>query len=103
MFIVYHRLYNLPLLRQFSQKRFSLSYPPQTIDEIKWFVGLTYTTEAEIDFEEVTPSVWLKPTDEYAIMAVPEDSGWIIVNIQSSGKYNIICNCITVPTTNIIL
>lgn len=77
------------------QKRFSLSYPPQTTDDIKWFVGLTYTTEAEIDFEEVTPSVWLKPTDEHAIMPVLEDSGWIIVNIQSSGKHNI-CNYVIV-------
>ncbi|CAI6342917.1 unnamed protein product [Macrosiphum euphorbiae] len=28
-----------------SQKRFSLSSPPQNTDDIKWFVGLTYTTE----------------------------------------------------------
>jgi len=74
----------------FPQKRFSLSYPRETTDDVKWFVGLTYTTETEMDFEELTPSVWLKPADEHTIMTVPEDSGWIIFNIQSSGKHIIL-------------
>ncbi|KAE9538122.1 hypothetical protein AGLY_006094 [Aphis glycines] len=72
-----------------SQKRFSLSYPSLGTDDEKWLVGLTYTTETEMDFDELTPTVWLKPTDDHAVLTVPENFGWIIVNIQSTGFYRV--------------
>lgn len=67
------------------QERFSLSIPRQT-DDAKWFVGLTYTTEKTGDFDQVTPTVWLKPEDEQKVIPVPTGSGWMIFNIQSTGK-----------------
>ncbi|XP_060850045.1 thyrotropin-releasing hormone-degrading ectoenzyme-like [Rhopalosiphum padi] len=72
-----------------SQKRFCLSNPRRTTDNVKWFVGLTYTTESEMDFEELTPTVWMKPTEEHTALTVPENFGWIIVNIQSTGFYRV--------------
>lgn len=54
---------------------------------MKWFVGLTYTTENERNFDDVTPTVWLKPTETQKIISIPADSGWMIFNIQSTGEY----------------
>lgn len=57
------------------------------MDNIKWFVGLTYTTEKLKNFNKVTPTVWLKPDDDQKTIPVPKNSGWIIFNIQSTGKF----------------
>jgi hypothetical protein len=67
------------------QEHFSLSVPRQT-NGTKWFVGLTYTTERTGDFDQVTPTVWLKPEDEQTIVPMAVDSGWTIFNIQSTGN-----------------
>lgn len=68
------------------QERFSLSVPRESIDT-KWFVGLTYTTEKYIrNFDDVKPTVWLKPDEDYKVIPVPANSGWIIFNLQSTGK-----------------
>lgn len=63
-----------------------MSDPRETNDDAKWFVGLTYTTELNSDFDDVTPTVWLRPTDEQKVIPVPADSGWVIFNLQSTGK-----------------
>lgn len=62
-----------------------MSFPRRT-DRAKWFVGLTYTTEKSGDFDQVTPTVWLKPEDEHKVIPVATDSGWMVFNIQSIGK-----------------
>jgi len=58
----------------------------QKADNCKWFVGITYTTENNMNFDNVTPTVWLKPQEDQKIISLPADSGWIIFNLQSTGK-----------------
>jgi len=55
-------------------------------DTAKWFVRLTYTTELNADFDDFTPAVWLRPTDEQKAIPVPADSGWMVFNLQSTGE-----------------
>lgn len=72
--------------RYILKERFSLSVPRESTN-MKWFVGLTYTTEKNNrNFNDVKPTVWLKPNEDFKVIPVPANSGWIIFNLQSTGK-----------------
>ncbi|XP_050432734.1 uncharacterized protein LOC126840818 [Adelges cooleyi] len=71
-----------------SQKRFYAS-DPEEVDDTKWFVGLTFTTEKDQRFDQLAPTVWLKPTQENAVIPLHSDSGWMIFNLQSTGYYRV--------------
>lgn len=51
-----------------------------------WIVGLTFTTESRKNFSYARPDVWTNETSNLTVIAAPEDPGWYMFNIQSSGE-----------------
>jgi hypothetical protein len=70
----------------FVQERFSVVVSNET-DATKWVVGLTYTTESEKNFGNVSPKLWL--IDNMNIWPILNGSEWYIFNLQSIGSAHI--------------
>lgn len=70
-------------VRQFSNKS---SSPSNQVCYNKWWVPLNFATQTNPDFSSTLPTHWLNPSeDTKTIRSLPKD-GWIIVNIQQTGK-----------------
>uniref|UniRef100_A0A2S2QK36 Endoplasmic reticulum aminopeptidase 2 n=1 Tax=Sipha flava TaxID=143950 RepID=A0A2S2QK36_9HEMI len=52
-----------------------------------WHIGLTFTTESSKDFNYTRPCFWTNKTSTLTIIPAPENSGWFLFNIKSSGKW----------------
>ncbi|XP_025405726.1 aminopeptidase N-like isoform X2 [Sipha flava] len=69
-----------------TQERFSVVVSNET-DATKWVVGLTYTTESEKNFGNVSPKLWL--IDNMNIWPILNGSEWYIFNLQSIGFFRV--------------
>lgn len=52
-----------------------------------WYIGVTYTTSLALNFTDLSPVTWLKPTSPYIYLRDLNLFDWYIFNLQSSGKY----------------
>lgn len=54
--------------------------------EGKWFIPLTYTTNLNQHFTDLTPVEWMRPKTNETALPTSENFNWYIFNIQSTGK-----------------
>nr|WBG54457.1 aminopeptidase N-like protein [Austinograea rodriguezensis] len=75
-----------------TQERFLLRKDPNSTDThiYKWWVPLSYTTQATADFTSTAPSKWLSEADsKITIRSLPDGSQWVIFNVQQTGYYRV--------------
>lgn len=63
-----------------------MDYPDKITDSSKWYIGITYTTESSKNFENFTVATWCKPDMDKCVLSAPQNNGWFIFNIQSTGN-----------------
>uniref|UniRef100_A0A1B0DCY6 Aminopeptidase n=1 Tax=Phlebotomus papatasi TaxID=29031 RepID=A0A1B0DCY6_PHLPP len=65
----------------------------QTVEEDKspiWWIPVTFTTRSQLNFQNTTPTHWLRGEKSIVLEGVKIDpSDWIIVNVQQSGYYRV--------------
>lgn len=74
------------------QERFLLVKNPDSTDthDYKWWVPLTYTSMAELDFNKTSPSRWLSPDDSsITLRSLPGEREWVIFNLQETGYFRV--------------
>lgn len=55
-----------------------------------WWVPISYTTKDFSDFHDTHPRYWMAPTKEpLQITGLPEESQWVVLNIQQTGYYRV--------------
>lgn len=55
----------------------------------KWWIPLSFTTETDANFSDLSPKYLLNPEESLIIMSrIPSDD-WIVFNIQQSGYYRV--------------
>lgn len=52
-----------------------------------WYIGITYTTSLALNFTDLSPIRWLKPSSPYIYLRDLNLFDWYIFNLQSSGRY----------------
>lgn len=75
-----------------TQERFLLRKDPNSTDThvYRWWVPLSYTTQATADFSNTAPSSWLSKTDsEITMQSLPDSGQWVIFNVQETGYYRV--------------
>lgn len=68
-----------------QQERFLLRNMKSTPINVKWWIPITWTTQENINFNQVNVRYWLKHERER--IKLNESSGWVIFNVQSAGEY----------------
>jgi len=61
----------------------------------KWWIPVTFTTQAKPDFSDTVPRIWLKSKDLYEKLCIyrlklrctMNNSDWLILNLQWAGNY----------------
>jgi len=59
----------------------------------KWWIPVTFTTQANLDFSDTVPQMWLKPKNLheklciYRLQCTMNNSDWLILNLQRAGNY----------------
>lgn len=61
----------------------------EIIDNDKWWIPVTFTTQTNPDFSNTLPTHWLRPQDQSIIIDGINPNDWIIVNLQQIGKKSI--------------
>lgn len=81
----------------FTQNRFTFVPSNQwkklnmAFKESLWWVPISYTMSNELDFNDTKPDEWIRGTEQIELpLTNLTDIDWILVNIQSTGKYRII-------------
>ncbi|XP_063887402.1 aminopeptidase N-like [Scylla paramamosain] len=75
-----------------TQERFLLRKDANSTDThvYRWWVPLSYTTQATADFSKTAPSRWLSKTDsKITIQSLPDSRQWVIFNLQETGYYRV--------------
>ncbi|RLU27559.1 hypothetical protein DMN91_001363 [Ooceraea biroi] len=67
-----------------TQEHFPLDDDKQ-IDDNKWWIPVTFTTQTNPDFTSTVPTHWLSPDQNITIDGI-DPADWIIVNLQATGK-----------------
>ncbi|XP_063887400.1 aminopeptidase N-like isoform X3 [Scylla paramamosain] len=56
----------------------------------RWWVPLSYTTQATTNFSKTAPIRWLSKTDsKITIQSLANSRQWVIFNIQETGYYRV--------------
>ncbi|XP_050580172.1 putative aminopeptidase-2 isoform X1 [Bombus affinis] len=71
-----------------QQERFLLRNMKSTPINVKWWIPITWTTQENMNFNQVNVTYWLKPERETTIK-LNKSSGWVIFNVQSAGFYRV--------------
>lgn len=71
----------------FSQEHFRPQTLEKEIDDDKWWIPLTYTTQTSCDFSNTVPINWLRPQDHNITISGIDPNDWILVNLQQMGEY----------------
>ena len=74
------------------QERFLLAASGDSSDThvYRWWVPITWTSQADLDFTQTQPSVWMDDSqDSITIQGVPYADLWVIFNIQQMGYYRV--------------
>jgi aminopeptidase N len=66
-----------------AQQRFGVDGAEQ------WIVPLTWTTEAQLDFDTQTPSAWLMTAETQLEVGVPPADQWLLLNVQQTAYYRV--------------
>jgi aminopeptidase N len=66
-----------------AQQRFGVNGAEQ------WIVPLTWTTEAQLDFDTQTPAAWLMTANTQLEEGVPSPNQWLLLNVQQTGYYRV--------------
>jgi aminopeptidase N len=66
-----------------AQQRFGVSGAEQ------WIVPLTWTSQAQLDFDTLTPSAWLMTVDAQLEGGVPPADQWLLLNVQQTAYYRV--------------
>jgi aminopeptidase N len=66
-----------------AQKRFSVNGAEL------WIVPLTWTTQAQLDFNNQTPAAWLMTAETELVGGVPPANQWLLLNVQQTGYYRV--------------
>ncbi|XP_039289965.1 aminopeptidase N isoform X2 [Nilaparvata lugens] len=77
---------------EISQKRFIVSNHSQNTDRSLWWIPLTFTTSRELEFENTTPSHWMRKEQSITLkdQRLPQSKrDWIIFNIKETGFYRV--------------
>lgn len=69
-----------------QQERFLLRNMKSTPINVKWWIPITWTTQENMNFNQVNVAYWLKHEGETTIN-LSKSSGWVIFNVQSAGEY----------------
>ncbi|MPC09521.1 Aminopeptidase N [Portunus trituberculatus] len=75
-----------------TQERFLLRKDSNSTDThvYRWWVPLSYTTQATANFNNTAPSMWLSKTDtNITIRSLPDSKQWVIFNVQETGYYRV--------------
>ncbi|KAK4302667.1 hypothetical protein Pmani_025262 [Petrolisthes manimaculis] len=75
-----------------SQERFLLTRQENSEDthDYKWWVPLTYTDQAEADFSQTQPKVWMKDSEaQITIPHLATKDHWVIFNLHQTGYYRV--------------
>lgn len=70
-----------------QQERFLLRNMKSTPINVKWWIPITWTTQENMNFNQVNVTYWLK--HERETIKLNESSGWVIFNVQSAGEYRL--------------
>nr|AVD96937.1 putative APN-1 [Nilaparvata lugens] len=70
-----------------EQKRFL--YKHKKNDTTTWYVPLTYTSQAESNFNDVSIKQWMTPNDTSITIDNIAGDGWVIFNVQHKGFYRV--------------
>jgi len=71
-----------------TQSRFLLN-GGKSPSSFRWWVPVTYTTQAEANFNETRPSSWMSKEREVTLSGMPADDQWVIFNVQEVGYYKV--------------
>jgi len=86
---------NYPVLnvtRDYSNGHVTISQENFSFDEKKWWIPVTYATQAKPYFSNILSIRWLEPRLHNIILdGIDENTGWVIVNLQQTGDYLIHC------------
>lgn len=58
------------------------------IDDDKWWIPITFTTQSNPDFSNTTPTHWLRPQDENITINGIDPNDWVMVNLQQMGEHS---------------
>ncbi|KAK3857882.1 hypothetical protein Pcinc_035893 [Petrolisthes cinctipes] len=75
-----------------TQERFLLTRQENSEDthDYKWWVPLTYTDQAEADFSQTQPKVWMKDSEaQITIPHLATKDHWVIFNLHQTGYYRV--------------
>ncbi|XP_066967140.1 aminopeptidase N-like [Macrobrachium rosenbergii] len=75
-----------------SQERFLLTIN-ETRDEhdYKWWVPLTFTTQAKPNFASTHSLIWLKNSSSHTVVRdLPDRDNWVIFNLKQTGFYRVL-------------
>lgn len=72
-----------------TQEHFRPEKKNKHIDDDKWWIPLTFTTQTNLDFSNTLPTHWLRPQDENITIDGIDPNDWIIVNLQQMGYYRV--------------
>ncbi|EFN87058.1 aminopeptidase N [Harpegnathos saltator] len=57
------------------------------VDQDKWWIPITFTTQSNPDFSNTVPTYWLKPQDQNITISGIDSNDWLIINLQQTGYY----------------
>ncbi|XP_025191838.1 aminopeptidase N-like [Melanaphis sacchari] len=72
-----------------TQERCLMDTPDKITDSSRWYIGITYTTESSKNFENFNLATWCKPNMDKCVLSDPQNDGWFIFNVQSTGFYRV--------------
>lgn len=71
-----------------TQERFLLSGKRNKSDSL-WWIPISYTAQAESDFNNTQPRVWMKNTESYVTFSGIDSSQWLLVNLHHTGYFRV--------------
>ncbi|XP_047471569.1 aminopeptidase N-like isoform X2 [Penaeus chinensis] len=75
-----------------SQEHFLLMKEEKSCrtQDLRWWVPLSYTSQAEANFDQTEAIGWMKDSDQrISITSLPPNDQWVIFNLQQTGYYRV--------------
>lgn len=81
------RILGYKIFLMYLQSPFSIYIEnTQNYTNSAWHIGLTYTTASSKNFSVAKPSYWTDRFLKTTVIPAPQNSGWYVFNIQSTGN-----------------
>lgn len=78
----------IKIIRDYDDPMNSINITIQNFNTSKHYcIPISYTTQEYVDFDDTSADIWLNKIPYYLFELRFKEDGWVIFNIQQTGKY----------------